>query len=189
VIGDKLASSLYRCRLLGEIAVSRLRVQGYRLAGGRRIDPKCLFGRGVRIDRPWRASLGPRCVLQSDVWLNIVADDARIELGANTFLGRGVEIEASESVVIGEGCLIAPGVYLTDHNHSTARGLPMFEQPCITAAITIGDDVWIGANAAILPGVRIGDGAVIAAGAVVNRSVHAGAIVGGVPARFIRFRE
>jgi acetyltransferase-like isoleucine patch superfamily enzyme len=52
----------------------------------------------------------------------------------------------------------------------------------------IGRDVWIGANAVILGGVTIGDGAVIAAGAVVNRDVEAGAVVAGVPAREVRRR-
>ena len=54
--------------------------------------------------------------------------------------------------------------------------------------VVIGNDVWIGANAIILPGVRIGDGAIIAAGAVVTKDVIPCSVVGGVPARFIRYR-
>lgn len=184
-----LARQLYRWREFWRILRSRLRVHLYRLAGGRGIDRKCLFDHGVRIERPWLATLGPRCMLQPDVWLNIGSDGARIDIGAYTFLGRGVEIEASERVVIGEGCLIAPGVFITDHNHSIAMGKPMFEQPCVAAPVAIGNDVWIGANAVILPGVQVGDGAVVAAGAVVNRSVPPRAVVGGVPAHLIRYRE
>lgn len=166
----------------------RLRVHAFRLSGGRKIDPKCLFGRGVRIERPWLASFGARCVLHPDVWINIVNDTASVDIGASTFLGRGVAIEASQRVSIGRGCLIAPGVYITDHNHAMGIGTPMFEQPCIAAEVEIGDDVWIGANAVILPGVRVGEGAVIGAGAVVTHSVEARAIVGGVPARVIKYR-
>jgi len=166
----------------------RLRVHGYRWMGGRGIDPKCLIGKRSRIERPWLVVLGPRCVLQPDVWLNLVSDTARLDVGAYTFFGRGVEIEISASVSIGRGVLIAPGVYITDHNHSVAIGTPMFEQPCSASAVIIGDDVWIGARAVILPGVEIGDGAVIAAGAVVTKHVPPMAIVGGVPARVIRFR-
>jgi acetyltransferase-like isoleucine patch superfamily enzyme len=184
-----MARWFYRIREVWRIAWCRLRVHGYRLTGARGIDPKCLIGKGARIERPWLLELGSHCVLQRDVWLNIGADTARLELGAYTFLGRGVEIEVSTRVVIGRGGLIAPGVFITDHNHSTALGKPMFEQPCIAGSVLIGDDVWIGVNAVILPGVEIGDGAVVAAGAVVNGNVPAQAIVGGVPAKFIKFRE
>jgi len=181
--------ALYRIREFYRIAWCRLRVHGYRLIGARGIDGKCLIDHGVRIERAWRVQLGPRCVLQPDVWLNIGADQAQLTIGAYTFIGRGVEIEVSTRVSIGDGVLIAPGVFVTDHNHSTAPGAPMFEQPCIAAPVSIGNDVWIGANVVILPGVTIGDGAVIAAGAVVNTDVPARAIFGGVPAKLIKYRE
>jgi len=170
------------------IAACRLRVLACRTAGGRRVHPKCLFGRGVRVERPWLAELGERCVLQEGVWLNVGGDSASLAIGHHTFIGRGVVIEVSQRVEIGSGGLIAPGVFITDHNHAMAPGTPMFEQPCVAAPVRIGDDVWIGANAVILPGVEIGDGAVIAAGAVVNRPVPRNAIVGGVPATLIRYR-
>lgn len=184
-----MARLLYRLREFLRLTFCRLRVHGYRIAGGRGIDKKCLIGKNARIERPWLVELGPRCVLQPDVWLNVGADSARLEIGAYTFLGRGVEIEVSSRVVIGRGSLIAPGVFITDHNHNTALGKPMFEQPCIAAPVMIGDDVWIGANAVILPGVAVGNGAVIAAGAVVNGNVPPNAIVAGVPAKIIKFRE
>jgi acetyltransferase-like isoleucine patch superfamily enzyme len=58
----------------------------------------------------------------------------------------------------------------------------------MNAPVSIGNDVWIGANVCILPGVNIGDGAIIAAGAIVNRDVPPYSIVGGVPARVIKYR-
>lgn len=171
------------------IAGDRIRVWVYRAMGGHGIHGKCLIGRGARIERPYRLEMGERCVLQRGVWLNIGSDSARMYIGAYSFIGYGTEIEVSQEVRIGRGTLIAPGVFITDHNHDTALGRPMFEQPCIPAPVIIGDDVWIGANAVVLPGVTIGDGAVVAAGAVVSRDVAAGSIVGGVPAKWIRDRS
>lgn len=132
--------------------------------------------------------MGQRSVLEPDVWLSAVSDEARIVIGEYTFIGRSTEISASLRVEIGRGCLIGPGVYITDHNHSVLTGRPMFEQPCPAAAVHIGDDVWLGAHCIVLPGVRIGSGAVIGAGAVVTRDVEAGTIAGGVPARMIATR-
>ncbi len=170
------------------IACCRLRVHLARAFGGRQIDRSCLFGHGVRIERAAQVRLGPRCVLHPQVWLNVTSGQASLSIGDHTFVGRNTTIEVSGEVSIGRAGLIAPGVYITDHNHDTAPGASMFERPCVVAAVRIGDDVWIGANAVILPGVEIGDGAVVAAGAVVSRSVPPNAIVGGVPARLIRYR-
>ena len=183
------AMLVHRLREFLRIVAARVRVHGYRLAGGRGIHPKCLFERGARIDRPWRVTMGERCVLQREVWLSVGSSDGVLEIGDHTFFGRGVEIEVSQRVSIGCGVLIAPDVYITDHNHQTTLGTAMFERPCIAAPVQIGADVWIGTKCVILPGVTIGDGAVIAAGAVVSRDVPAGAIVAGVPARVIRFRS
>lgn len=183
------AVQIYRMREWLRVVLARGRVHGWRLAGGAHIHPKCIFGKGVQIERPWTVTMGTRCMLQPDVWLNVGSDKATLEIGEYTFLGRGVEIEVSQRVRIGRGALIAPGVFITDHNHGTLPGRPMFEQPCIAAPVEIGNDVWIGANAVILPGVSIGDGAIVAAGAVVTQDVAASNIVGGVPAKFIKRRE
>lgn len=180
--------SFQRWRDWRRIAAARTRVHGYRLLGADRIDQKCLIGRNVRIDRPHRLEMGQRCVLQDGVWLCIESTTADLTIGSFTFLGKDVEIEVSTKVAIGRQCLIAPGVYITDHNHDISTREPMFEAPCIADPVQIGDDVWIGAKAVILPGVKIGSGAVIAAGAVVTRSVESGAVMAGVPALPIKSR-
>lgn len=183
-----LASLVHWVRETLRIVAARLRVHGYRWIGGTAIHPKCLIEADVRIDRPWLVRLGPRCVLQSSVWLSVGSSSARLQIGAHGFIGRGTQIEVSHEVAIGDGALIAPGVYITDHNHAMDPGIPMWQQPCRAAPVRIGSDVWIGTGAVILPGVSIGDGAVVAAGAVVNRDVRPGAIVAGVPAREVKHR-
>ena len=85
---------------------------------------------------------------------------------------------------IGNNCLIGPdvGIYTAGHRlEPEGRILDVYALP-----INIGNDVWIGGHSTILPGVTIGDGAVVAAGAVVTKNVEPKTIVGGVPAKVIK---
>ena len=91
-------------------------------------------------------------------------------------------------IVVGEGTRIATRASLFAFDHGIDAALPIRTQPVRSQGITIGRDVWIGANATITDGVTIGDQAVVGAGAVVTRDVAARAIVGGVPARVIGTR-
>jgi maltose O-acetyltransferase len=90
--------------------------------------------------------------------------------------------------VIGDDVMMGPEVLIYTSNHTMEAGIPMRLQPLKSAPVHIGNDVWIGARCIILPGVTIGDGAVLAAGAVVTRAVPANAIVGGIPAKVIKYR-
>jgi acetyltransferase-like isoleucine patch superfamily enzyme len=93
-------------------------------------------------------------------------------------------------VEIGEQTLVSMHCTILSSNHGVPPlGTLIRDTADKLLPTKIGRDVWIGANAVILGGVTIGDGAVVAAGAVVNRDVEAGAIVAGVPARFIRKRQ
>ena len=85
--------------------------------------------------------------------------------------------------------MIAPGAVLSSMQHPFAdTSRPMYEQPRVYGKIAIEDDVYIGSNAVVTPGVRIGRGAVIGAGAVVTHDVPAYAIALGVPARLVASR-
>ncbi len=116
-------------------------------------------------------------------------ETATVEIGSNTTIGYHTFIFSSESITVGDDCLIAPFVYLVDSDHQIAKGQLINEQPNVTSPISIGDDVWIGTGAKILKGVNIGRGAVIAAGAVVSQDVGPYEIFGGVPAKKIGERK
>ena len=94
------------------------------------------------------------------------------------------------SITIGRQAQIAPYCAFFPYDHSMVPGKSLFLQPLRSkGGIVIEDDVWLGVGVTVLDGVRIGHGAVVAAGAVVTNDVPAGAIVGGVPARIIGMRD
>lgn len=127
-----------------------------------------------------------------------IGDRSYIAGGAivrNTQLVMGADCSVNAYAVIagkvtmGDGVRIASHASLYGFNHGYASvEQPIFRQPHTSLGITIGDDVWIGANAVILDGVRIGSHVVVAAGAVVTKDVADYAIVGGNPAKLLRSR-
>lgn len=88
-------------------------------------------------------------------------------------------------VTIGDNVMIGPNTLITTVNHPL-NAKERRNHMAIATPVTIGNDVWIGGNVTILPGVNIGDKAVIAAGAVVTKDVPANTVAGGVPARVIK---
>ncbi len=171
-----------------EVALDRARAAGHRLRGCA-LGARARVGARVRIDLPACVRAGSHVQLESDVWLKLTSARATVAIGGFTFLGRGVEIDASDSVTIGSHVLLAPGVFVTDHAHRIAAGTLIDAQGCTSAPVVIEDDVWLGTRAIVLPGVRIGRGAVVGAGAVVTADVASDAIVAGVPARVIGQRR
>lgn len=106
-----------------------------------------------------------------------------INIGEDVFINAGCQFQDQGGITIGDGCLIGHNVVFATLNHDLS---PERRQICIPRSIVIGRNVWIGSNSTILPGVSIGDNAVVAAGAVVAKDVAASTIVGGVPARLLR---
>lgn len=112
-----------------------------------------------------------------------------ISIGNCCCLNHDTDIEGRGGVEIGNFVLIGPNCQILTSGHSYSRyDLPISYQGTDQASIKICDDVWIAANAVILSGVTVGRGAIISAGAVVTKDVESFAIVGGVPAHFIRYR-
>jgi acetyltransferase-like isoleucine patch superfamily enzyme len=107
-----------------------------------------------------------------------------VVIGEGTVLGDRVVVHAHERVTIGAGCRLGDEVVLLDCDRSFDDvERPVREQPVVAAPVVVGDRVRLGAAAAVLRGVTIGDGATVQARSVVTRDVAAGATVEGVPAR------
>jgi acetyltransferase-like isoleucine patch superfamily enzyme len=114
----------------------------------------------------------------------------RMTVGQRVAINVGTYIDAGGGLEIGDHVMIGPHCVISSREHSIEPiGVPMCYQPVRYGTITIGNDVWIGANVSIRGGVRLGDGSVVAAGAVVIRDVPANAIVGGIPAKVLRYRD
>ena len=114
----------------------------------------------------------------------------RITIGNNVFMNRNVYIIARAPITIGNNVLIANNVVINSGNHVyNDPKVNINMQGHISAPIIIEDDVWIGANSIIIKGVTIGTGSVIAAGAVVTKSVPPYCVYGGVPAKLIKKRS
>ncbi len=106
-----------------------------------------------------------------------------LKIGKRVFFNSGCRFQDQGGITIGDGALIGHNVVLATVNHDLD---PARRGDNLPAPIVIGKDVWIGANATVLPGVTVGDGSVIAAGAVVTRDVPANTIVAGVPAHVVK---
>jgi serine acetyltransferase len=143
-----------------------------------------------RIYCPWphQVRLGANCRLEHDVYFHFdgqYSPGPSILIGDRTFLGTACEFNVLQRVSLGENCRIAAGVRFVDHDHLLEGTGPLRRGCGRCEPIEIADNVWIGANAVILRGVSIGQGAVVAAGAVVTKSILPNEIWGGVPAKKI----
>ncbi len=171
------------------IVVSRLRVAWWRLHGMQ--IGQAVRMSSMRVTWPHRVHLGDACSLEHSIYFNVAGGyrtDGGVFLGQGTFVGSGCEFNITAAITVGANCLIASGCRFIDHNHGTEVGIPMKLQKEEEDPICIGPDVWIGANCVILKGVSIGEGAIVAAGSVVTKSLQSMGIFAGVPARLLRLR-
>jgi acetyltransferase-like isoleucine patch superfamily enzyme len=143
-----------------------------------------------------RISVGEGTRIGQFAWFSLVGKDARVVVGRDCTLSASLAVTVRGTVTIGDGTAIGERCLIADHGHDhltylepavAAGAKPLFgwetseEKP-----VTIGSGVHIGVNVVILPGVDVGDGAVIGANSVVTKPVPAYTVVAGVPARPIR---
>jgi len=158
-----------------------------------RLGRNVYIGPGVQI---FETAGGGPVILDDRVAIhsNAVLETGRqgsITLGAGSSIHPGCQLKAYVApILIGEGAMIAANVALYSYDHGMAPDQPIRNQAITTKGpITIEKEAWVGTAAIILSGVTIGEGAVVAAGAVVTRDVPAGAIAAGNPARIIKYRN
>ena len=133
------------------------------------------------------ARIGKGVVIYPGVW---IAPGRNLEIGDEVDLAKDVLITTTGGVKIGARTLVGYRTQILSSNHEIPPiGLPFPVSGNVHRPIHIGSDVWIGAGAIITAGVTIGEGAVVAAGSIVTKDVPCNAIVGGVPARLIKYRE
>lgn len=159
-------------------------------------DPKVKLGT--------RVSIAPGAKVESRLGGNIIIGDGtaifdgvlilgyggNITIGSNCSINPYTVVYGVADTVIGNGVLIAGHCMIIPTNHNFGdRNMFIKDQGITSLGITIEDDVWIGHGCSILDGVRIGKGAVIAAGSVVTKSVNSYTVVGGVPAKILKERD
>lgn len=151
--------------------------------------------RGLTLYRNSKLSIGDGSIIERSIVSE--RDGAEIVIGSNTFMGGSV-IACATRIEVGDDVLIAWGCNILDHNsHAIAWGKRQADvrdwrqgkkdwKDVITKPVKIGNKSWLGFNVAVLKGVEIGEGAVVAAASVVTKSVPAWTVVAGNPAKVIR---
>ena len=147
---------------------------------------RCKIGRGSRlhIGPGARIHFGRRVCFMDHFTCYFYG---KVTIGERVFFQENCHISVHEGLTIGDYSIFGEGVSIHDENHVvSASSDPISDRGFVVKPVSIGRNVWVGAKATILPGVHIGDNAVIGANAVVTHDVPACTVVAGVPARVIR---
>lgn len=176
-----------------------LRARHRSIAQLRAVNPKCridienyiVFGsKENKLHLGERTSIGPYNVIFVSGH-DAHGRPARLVMGAHSTIGEQNNIRAGGgSIIIGSHCRISQQVSIVSSDHGIRREELIAKQEWVSKGdIIIGDDVWVGCSSQILAGVTIGNGAVIAAGSLVNKDIPEYAVVAGVPARVLKYRS
>lgn len=155
--------------------------------------PRSRLGRGAKLVGTQLVHVGGDVTIGEHAWLNAKDDRGdgmpTLRIGDGTYIGRFSQINAWQQVIIGNNALIADKVYISDaeHNYENINVPIRCQGDHFKGAVRLGEGCWLGIGVVILPGVTVGNNAVIAANAVVTKDVPDYAVVAGVPARIIKY--
>jgi acetyltransferase-like isoleucine patch superfamily enzyme len=192
IVGIGLRGLFYKLILKTDGLVAIERNVRLRFADLIRLGPGCYIDENVYIHAcPNGVEIGANTFVMHGAVLHVYnfrnLPNSGIKIGRDSLIGEYTIIRGQGGVRIGDRVYTSPMTQLIAVNHVFEDPQTPFVEQGITAqGIVVEDDVWLGANAVITDGVRIGKGAVVAAGAVVTQDVPPHTIVGGVPARVIR---
>ena len=175
----------HRLRKLWQSVASRRRALIYRALGMITEGPVWLEAIEWPA-RPGCITLGKGAALDRGVTLLATNDEARIRIGESCYVNRYTMLDASERIEVGAHTMIGPFCYVTDHDHTFGDGVSPGNSPLVAQATTIGERCWLGARVTVLKGVTIGAGTVVGAGSVITKSLPAGVLAVGSPARVVR---
>lgn len=143
------------------------------------------IGRHVVLGGPSRINLGPGVSIHHGVVIT-TGPSGYCHIGRHTHVSHGSVLSAGGGLTIGPNCALSSGLAIHSATNIRKAGLALKDTPIYVSPVRIGAGVLIGANATLLPGISIGDGSVIGAGAVVRTDVAADTVVVGVPSRLLR---
>lgn len=171
--------------------LSRIRLAFYRFAGMRQGSRNRMEG-GGRVRRCRQIQIGSLNAFTQGSWLwplDAEYGGVRIRIGNSNYFNRNLMLDACGLIEIGNHNMFGPDVYVTDSNHRFGLGLDPHKLPMDVGHVKIGNRCWIGAKVVILKNVELGDGCVVAAGAVITKSFPPGSVVAGVPARLMPVQQ
>jgi acetyltransferase-like isoleucine patch superfamily enzyme len=157
----------------------------------RRRFPSLRHARGFIVRNPEKFAPGPSNYFDENVYINCGAEWAggrgHFRSGRNCVISANTVIYAAGGVELGDDVAIAPGCTIVSHRHGFAQGgTPYKQQEISYAPVKIGNNVIINSGCTVLPGVTIGDNAIVGAAALVTRDVPPNSLVMGIPARVVR---
>jgi serine acetyltransferase len=161
--------------------------RNHRLSAGRNV----VFKEQVEVSicQNGKLEIGDNSFFHARCWLLLTKPQPYLKIGNWVFIGRNTIIAAKNNIAIGDYTVIAPQCYIIDHEHGFNANDFILNQNSNIKSVTIGRDCYLGAKAVVLAGVEIGDGSIIGAGSIVTKSVPAGEVWAGNPARFIKHRR